>query len=85
MNILYRVGRDNTNADALSRQPHLSAPTVGTADDDVQVLSIGTGDELDISSLYSYWKQSPRTGKTILQRRKIIPITLLRSKGRMLR
>ena len=51
VNILYRAGRDNTNADALSRQPHLSATTVGTADDDVQVLSIGTGDELDISSL----------------------------------
>ena len=50
VNIIYRAGRDNTNADAISRQPQLPAPAVGTADDDVQVLSVGT-DKLDISSL----------------------------------
>ena len=50
VNIIYRAGRDNANADALSRQPYLPAPAVGTADDEVQVLSIEAS-ELDISSL----------------------------------
>ena len=47
---IYRAGRDNANADALSRQPYLPAPAVGTADDEVQVLSIEAS-KLDISSL----------------------------------
>ena len=34
----------------ISRQPYLSAPAVGTYDDEVQVLSIKAS-ELDISSL----------------------------------
>ena len=51
VDICYRAGRDNANADALSRQPHLPAPAVGTADDDVQVLSIEAVSEADISSL----------------------------------
>ena len=50
VDIIYRAGRDNANADALSRQPHLPAPAVGTVDDDAQVLSIETSD-MDISSL----------------------------------
>ena len=47
---IYRAGRDNANADALSRQLHLPAPPVSTIDDDAQVLSIEASD-VDISSL----------------------------------
>ena len=50
VDIIYRAGRDNTNADALSRQPHLPAPAVGTVDDDAQVLSIEASD-VDTPSL----------------------------------
>ena len=50
VDIIYRAGRDNANADALSRQPHLPAPAVGTVDDDVQVLSVEALD-VDVSSL----------------------------------
>ena len=39
VDIIYRAGRDNANADALSRQPHLPALAVGMGDDDAQVLS----------------------------------------------
>ena len=35
--IVYRPGRENTNADALSRHPLLPAPVVGVAEDEVQV------------------------------------------------
>ena len=42
INIINRAGRDNINAVALSRQPYLPAPAVGTADDNVQVLSLST-------------------------------------------
>ena len=38
--IVYRPGRQNKNADALSRQPQLPAPTVGIAEDEVQVYPI---------------------------------------------
>ena len=48
--VIYRAGRDNANADAFSRQPYLPVPAVGTADGEVQVLSIEAS-ELDISSL----------------------------------
>ena len=34
---MYRPGRENTNADALSRHPLLPAPVVGVAEDEVQV------------------------------------------------
>ena len=57
VDIIYRAGRDNANADALSRQPHLPAPAVGTADDDVQVLSIEAL-EVDISSLFELEPES---------------------------
>ena len=50
VDIIYRAGRDNANADALSRQPHLPAPAVGTVDDDAQVLSIEASD-VDTPSL----------------------------------
>lgn len=38
--IRYRAGRENTNADALSRSPHLPAPAVGTAENEVQVSTL---------------------------------------------
>ena len=50
VNIIYRAGRDNANANALSRQPYLLASAVGSADDEVQVSSIEAS-KLDISPL----------------------------------
>lgn len=58
VNIIYRADKENTNADALSRQPHLPAPVVGTVEEDVQVLSVNTCDcedriDIDISRLFN--------------------------------
>ena len=41
--IVYRSGRENANADALSRQPHLPAPGEGNAQDEVQIAVVSTG------------------------------------------
>ena len=38
--IQYRAGKENKNADALSRSPHLPAPAVGIAEDEVQVSTV---------------------------------------------
>ena len=38
--ILYRAGKENSNADALSRSPCLPAPAVGIAEDEVQVATL---------------------------------------------
>ena len=40
MKIVYRPGRENKNADTLSRHPQLPAPTVVIAEDEVQVFPI---------------------------------------------
>ena len=40
--IVYRPGRENTHADALSRHPLLPAPSVGLAEDEVQVARVFT-------------------------------------------
>ena len=40
VDIVYRSGKENLNADALSRQPHLLAPSEGIAEADVQVATI---------------------------------------------
>ena len=42
VSIVYRAGRENAVADALSRSPHDSPPTVGIAEGDTQVASIDT-------------------------------------------
>ena len=41
--ILYRAGKENSNADALSRSPYLPAPAVGIAEDEVQVSALIAG------------------------------------------
>ena len=40
VDIVYRSGKENLNADALSQQPHLLAPSEGIAEADVQVAMI---------------------------------------------
>ena len=42
MKILYRAGKENSNADALSRSPCLPAPAVGIAEDEVQVANLAS-------------------------------------------
>ena len=42
--IIYRAGRDNASADALSRSPYGSPPAEGIAEGEVQVASIATED-----------------------------------------
>ena len=56
---VIETGKENVNADALSRSPHAPAPLVGDVQEDVQVAVIdispipATGDtcHMDISSL----------------------------------
>ena len=43
MKILYRAGKENSNADALYRSPYLPAPAVGIAEDEVQVSALIAG------------------------------------------
>ena len=50
VSIVYRAGRENAVADALSRSPHDSPPTVGIAEGETQVASIDTT-VADIGSL----------------------------------
>ena len=42
--ISYRAGRENQNADALSRSPYSSSPAVGIAEGEVQVASVTSQD-----------------------------------------
>ena len=61
--IIYRAGKDNANADALSRNPQLTALAEDMADTDVQVAAITTTNapELDITSLLKMepWQSVP--------------------------
>lgn len=45
VNIVYRAGRENRNADALSRQPQLPAPEVGIAENEVHISAVTSGGE----------------------------------------
>lgn len=40
LHITYHAGKDNTNADALSRNPQLPAPAKDTANTEVQVAAV---------------------------------------------
>ena len=42
VNICYGAGRENTNADALSRSPRSPAPAFGTSDGEIQVAAEST-------------------------------------------
>ena len=44
VDIVYRAGRENVSADALSRSPYHSPPVVGIAEGEVQVASVDTED-----------------------------------------
>ena len=46
VHIVYRAGRDNVSADALSRQPHRPAPVLGIAQDEIQVAAISVDSEI---------------------------------------
>ena len=62
--IRYRAGKENKNADALSRSPHARAPTIGLGDGEVQVAVVSTENtianstESDRSSSYPRKLQS---------------------------
>ena len=47
--IIYRAGKENLNADALSRQPYSPAPKEGVAEGEIQVCAVSS--ETDIESL----------------------------------
>ena len=42
--IMYRPGKSNSNADALSRSPQVPTPEVGLGEVEVQVAVVGSGD-----------------------------------------
>ena len=52
VNIVYRAGRENRNADALSRNPLPQAPQVGVAEGEVQVSSL-VSSETEVSPVSS--------------------------------
>ena len=56
MLIVYRAGRQNVSADALSRHPHGPAPRQGIAQDETQVVAVHTEADIAMSELL---QQSP--------------------------
>ena len=42
VNIIYRSGKANTNADALSRNPYAPAPPEGIAENEIQVAAVSS-------------------------------------------
>ena len=51
INILYRSGKANTNADALSRNPYLPAPQEGIGESELQVAVVSSEPDTSISTL----------------------------------
>lgn len=56
MHVVYRAGRENAIADALSRHPHEPAPWQSIAQDETQVAAVHTEAETAMSELL---QQSP--------------------------
>ena len=64
--IRYRAGRENVNADALSRSPRLPAPNVGIAQDEVQVSTMSSASLQDDSDEQDTGKTSGDSTKTAI-------------------
>ena len=64
--IQYRAGRENVNADALSRSPRLPAPNVGIAQDEVQVSTMSSASLQDDSDEQDTGKTSGDSTKTAI-------------------
>ena len=56
---MYRAGKDNLHADALSCQPYLPAPDEGMAHGDVQVCAISTAQSEEGDTIESLLRASP--------------------------
>ena len=67
VSIRYRAGRENTNADALSRSPRSPAPAFGTADGEIEVAAVHCQDP-------SAPLQSWLPGKTACQGIPVAPV-----------
>ena len=64
LHITYRAGKDNMNADALSRNPQLPAPVKDTGDAEVQVAAVTSDNtqELEIAELLGVAPAAPISG-----------------------
>ena len=72
VHIIYRAGRDNANADALSRNPQLPPPTEDMADTNVQVAVVTTSSmhDLDVTTLLGMEPGQPVPSELALEQRK---------------
>ena len=59
--IQHRTGRENTNADALSRSPQMPAPPEGTVEAEVQVATVSTSAELNDMDVEQLLELPPAT------------------------
>ena len=57
--IVYCYGKENTNADALSRQPYLDAPSQGIAESEVQVAAVRDGQPVPLTGGELLEKEPP--------------------------
>ena len=72
VHIIYWAGRDNTNADALSRNPQLPPPTENMADTNVQVAVVTTSNmhNLDVSTLLGMEPGQPVPSELAIEQQK---------------